>query len=71
MELVDVVRKLVGPINPIGESHTDAERLENLKAMTKLLEDLLGDVYRAQVSYSFVSHERIGAEQSESETESQ
>lgn len=40
----DVVKKLVGEINPIGESNTDRQRLENLKAMTELVEKLLADI---------------------------
>ena len=35
MELIDVVRKLVGPISPIGESHADEKRFENLKNLNK------------------------------------
>ncbi len=46
MELVDVVRKLVGPIEPVGETHTDEQRYKNLEAMTGLIGSLLGDVDR-------------------------
>lgn len=44
MEIYDVVKKLIGPINPIGESQTDAERLVNLKTMTGLVDALLTDI---------------------------
>jgi hypothetical protein len=40
----DVVKKLVGKIRPVGESNTDAERLENLKEMCHLVEMLLMDI---------------------------
>ncbi len=44
MELKDVVRKLVGPVRGVGETHEDAKRLENMKTMCLLIEDLLSDV---------------------------
>lgn len=33
--------KLVGKINPVGESNTDSERFENLKLLCDLVEELL------------------------------
>ena len=44
MEIYDVTVKLVGPINPIGETQTDNERFENLKTMTDLVDKLLTDI---------------------------
>lgn len=44
MELNDVVRKLVGPISPVGDTQLDEERFENLKTLTALISDLLGAV---------------------------
>lgn len=44
MELYDVVSKLIGPVNPIGETHKDEIRFENLKVMVKLVNDLLTDI---------------------------
>ena len=46
MELIGIVRKLVGPINPVGETNTDNERYENLKAMTELVDALVSDIDR-------------------------
>ncbi len=40
----EVIKKLVGEIRPVGESNTDAERLENLKEMCHLVEMLLMDI---------------------------
>jgi hypothetical protein len=42
----DVVKKLVGAINPVGETNTDNERFENLKEMTHLVEMLIIDIDR-------------------------
>ena len=44
MDIYEVVTKLIGPIDPVGESHTDGMRLENLAVMTDLIERLLLDV---------------------------
>lgn len=44
IDLVAVVKKLIGSIEPVGESHTDKKRLENLKEMTALIEELMHEV---------------------------
>ncbi len=44
MEIYDVVKKLVGEIEPVGASHIDKDRLENLKVMIKLVDDLHTDL---------------------------
>ena len=40
MDVYEIVGKLVGPIDPIGETQTDERRFENLKVMTELKESL-------------------------------
>jgi len=50
MEIEDVVRKLVGPIEPIGETNTDNERFENLKVMTDVVDSLLSDIDRVAMN---------------------
>ncbi len=37
----EIVEKIIGPINPIGETNEDNTRLENLEEMTKLVDALL------------------------------
>jgi hypothetical protein len=44
MELKEIVQKLVGSIQPAGESHLDTQRLENLKVMCNLVEDLVYEI---------------------------
>lgn len=44
MELEKIVMKLVGPVEAIGESNADRERLENLKTLTDLIDRLLSRV---------------------------
>ena len=40
MEIIDIVRKLTGPIDPVGETHTDDKRFENLQARLELMREL-------------------------------
>ena len=41
LDVRDVVLKLTGPIQPVGESNTDAERLENIQQLTATVDDLI------------------------------
>ena len=44
MDLHEIVKKLVGKINPIGETTTDNERFENLRVLCDLVENLIIDI---------------------------
>ena len=44
MELHEIVMKLVGPVMPVGETREDERRLENMKALTELVDRLLFEV---------------------------
>ena len=44
--MIDVVRKLIGPIDPTGEIKEDDKRLENLQEMTMVVDFLVGDIDR-------------------------
>ena len=39
-DILTIVNKLVGSIEPVGSSHIDKERYENLVIMSNLIEDL-------------------------------
>jgi hypothetical protein len=54
MELKEVVLKLVGPINPIGETNEDNKRFENLKVIMELINDLIQ--YTDDMAYSNKDH---------------
>lgn len=41
MELIDIVDKLVGRIEPIGDTAIDNERFENLKVYCDLIERMI------------------------------
>lgn len=51
MELYDVVKKLLGEIEPVAETNTDNARFENLKATTELVDKLLTGI--GGVAYGF------------------
>ena len=46
MELYDIVMKLTGPVDPVGSSETDRERMENLKVLLALTDRLLTEIDR-------------------------
>jgi len=48
MTTYEVVNKLIGPIKPVGETHTDNDRFINLNNMIQLVDMLLFDI--AQVA---------------------
>lgn len=41
MNNLEIVNKLIGPINPVGNSGIDAGNFENLKQMCELVESLI------------------------------
>lgn len=41
MKIEDVVMKLIGPVDPVGESNADERRLENLKSLCDLVGGLV------------------------------
>lgn len=47
----NVVEKLIGNIRPIGKTEVDEKRLENLKAMCKLMDEMHSAIYA--VAYDF------------------
>lgn len=44
MELKDIVKKLVGNIDFVGDVLRDLERLENLKVMCELVSEFIGEI---------------------------
>lgn len=52
----EIVKKLVGPISPVGETTADNRRFENLKAMTQVVDRLLFDINEVAV-YNNGRHE--------------
>lgn len=44
INLHEIVTRLVGPIEPIGDTRIDDERFENLKVMCDLTDKLLADI---------------------------
>ena len=44
MTIHEIVQKLVGSIEPVGETNEDDRRFENLQVMTELVDKLLTDI---------------------------
>lgn len=44
----DIVKKLIGSIHPIGDTHIDKERLENLKRICELTTNLLIEISKVE-----------------------
>lgn len=44
MDYYEIVKKLVGPIKPVGETHTDDKRYINLEKTIGLISELLADI---------------------------
>lgn len=44
MDYTGIIQRLIGPIEPVGESHTDEARLDNLKAMCAMVNDLVSAI---------------------------
>lgn len=49
MDHYEIVKKLIGPVRPVGETRADDERYENLKALTELIDRLVFDVGEVSV----------------------
>lgn len=41
MDYTKIITKLIGPIDPVGETNADDERFENLKEQCKLVQELI------------------------------
>lgn len=54
MEIYDIVKKLIGNIDPIGESNYNEKALQSLKDTIGLVDKLLSDI--ADVSHGENSH---------------
>lgn len=50
IDVYEVVTKLIGPIDPIGETNEDNRRYENLRNLTQLVDRALSDIDRISMS---------------------
>lgn len=50
MELHEIVMTLVGPVQPVGETRADEQRLDNMKKLTELVDRLLFEIDTAAAS---------------------
>lgn len=54
MEIKEIVMKLIGPVQPVGESAIDAERLKNIRNLTVVIDSLLDEIKDASLEASRV-----------------
>lgn len=50
MNNIEIVNKLIGNIDPIGETNTDNDRFENLKRMCELASDIITNINHVYTS---------------------
>jgi len=66
MDVYDVVKKLLGPIEPIGDSGIDEKRFSNLIETEKLVNQLLFDISQVASYKDCPEHSRkIAGERAE------
>lgn len=51
IDVLAVVRKLIGPVDPVGETHTDDARYTNLKNLAELVSALVDDMDRVAMHH--------------------
>ena len=49
MDIHEIVTRLIGPIEPAGDSTLDGKRFENLKVMTELIDALVQDIHYVEM----------------------
>lgn len=64
LELKEIVMKLVGSIDPIGETITDVARLEALKDLCNLVSDLVAEINSVVICnrHSYESSRKIASD---------
>jgi hypothetical protein len=55
MEIKEIVMKLIGAVDPVGETNEDERRYQNLKALVALADELLHEIN--DVTYCRTRHE--------------
>lgn len=58
----EIIKKILGEINPVGETNTDNERFENLKNTIFIAKNLIYDIEKVaqEKDYSEYSRSRAG-----------
>lgn len=56
MEIDEIVMKLIGPVDPVGETNEDEKRMDNLNVLINLVDDLLYNVYKVSKERNRTEH---------------
>lgn len=51
MTNTEVIKKLIGEINPVGETYIDEQRLYNLGHLCDVVENLLDEIHKLTIEY--------------------
>lgn len=62
IDAYELVTQLIGPIEPVGESHTDEKRHQNLERMINLADSLVTDIDR--VAHEFKNNHQASMKHS-------
>ena len=57
MTHLEIIKKLIGEIRPVGETNTDNARFENLKTLCNLVDELVGEI--DGVGYDFQNNHQF------------
>ena len=57
----EIIQKIIGPVEPIGETRTDEKRLENLKHLVYVTHDLVLMIYQVAENINHYESSRITA----------
>ena len=50
MDMKEIVMRLIGPVQPVGDHNVDQDRLKNLQELTFLTDLLLGEIHKASMN---------------------
>jgi hypothetical protein len=53
--VAEIIMQMIGPINPVGETHADNDRFENLKQLTELVDHLMTEIHCVALD----NHDRV------------
>lgn len=62
IDVYELATQLIGPIEPVGESHTDEKRHQNLQRMINLTDSLVTDIDR--VAHGFKNNHQASMKHS-------
>lgn len=53
--VIEVVEKLIGSIQPVGDASRDPQRLKNINILCEVAESLVGDIHDIAIDHEYTS----------------